>query len=207
MKEWHRYYSEKRIGQQWKQLDLVGRYHKGGEVLEVGPYLGLVTACLVNAGYEVTTFDAMPRQFSQPETKHIQGDLRALDPQQIKQFKTVLCCETLEHLAWDAARDVLVRLRAPARVLIVSVPYEGLQLFAQLYLNRHAARQMFQWRKMRSFRRFPMSADENLDTHKWEVGYLGHSLSAWENAIRGAGWSILAREFTSPTRSVFHVLV
>lgn len=204
--EWHRYYSEKRIGQQWKQLDLVGRFHTGGPLLEIGPYLGLVTACLSNAGYDVTTMDAGPRRFDHPDTPYIMADIRTVDPGQLMRFNTILCCELLEHLDWDEVDGVLRRLRRFDRVLIVSVPYEGAQLFTRFYLNTHTARQMFQWRKLRSFRAFLTPADNGPDSHKWEVGYRGRSLNEWERKLRDAGWRIVARDFTAPTRSVFHVL-
>jgi hypothetical protein len=205
-REWHRYYSEKRIGQQWKQLDLVGRYHEGGAILEIGPYLGLVTACLANAGYDVATLDECSRQFACPSTQHLQADLRNVDPARLADFETVLCCETFEHLPWSDVDEVLRRLLRPKRTLIVSVPYEGFQLFTQFYINRHTARQAFQWRKLRFCRQFPMPADPGPATHKWEIGYRGYSLMAWEHKLRAAGWAILARDFTAPTRSVFHVL-
>ena len=205
MREWHRYYSAKRIGQQWQQLDLVGRFHRGGEILEIGPYLGLVTACLVNAGYDLTTLDIAEKQFRVPEARHIVADIRNLDPNTIAGFDTILCCEMLEHLPWQETDRVLRNLARPGRTMIISVPYEGWQVFVQLYANRHTARQMFQWRKLRALRRFPVEGDAP-DVHKWEVGYSGHSLAAWERKLVAAGWTILHRQFTAPTRSVFHVL-
>ena len=54
--EWHRYYSAKRIGQQWTQVHLL-RDLPVQTVLEVGPYMGLATALMDNAGYDVTTLD------------------------------------------------------------------------------------------------------------------------------------------------------
>jgi 2-polyprenyl-3-methyl-5-hydroxy-6-metoxy-1,4-benzoquinol methylase len=110
--EWHRYYSDKRIGQQWKQFDLVGRYHQGGAILEIGPNLGLVTACLVNAGYSVETLDLDVPQFAAPAVRHISADLRTLDPELIGKYDTILCCEMLEHIGWDETDGVLARLPA-----------------------------------------------------------------------------------------------
>ncbi len=205
--EWHRYYSDKRIVQQWKQFDLVGRYHHGGAILEIGPHLGLVTACLVNAGYMVETLDLFARQFAAPAVGHITADLRTLDPEVIAKYDTILCCEMLEHIHWDETDAVLGRLIRRDRRLIISVPYEGFQIFFQGYLNGHTARHMFQWRKLRAMRHFAKGPDDDRpETHKWEVGYRGYSLACWESKLRKSGWRILAREFTSPTRSVFHVL-
>lgn len=204
--EWHRYYSDKRILQQWKQFDLVGRYHKGGAILEIGPNLGLVTACLVNAGYGVETLDLGAPQFAAPKVGHITADLRTLDPELITRFDTILCCEMLEHIRWEETDRVLARLVRRDRRLIVSVPYEGFQIFFQGYLNGHTARHMFQWRKLRALRDFAPGRDDQPETHKWEVGYRGYSLARWESKLRHSGWRILSREFTAPTRSVFHVL-
>lgn len=204
--EWHRYYSEKRILQQWKQFDLVGRYHRSGAILEIGPNLGLVTACLANAGYSVATLDLSERQFAVPAVAHIRADLRTLDPRLIAEYDTILCCETLEHIRWDETDAVLVRLLRRDRRLIVSVPYEGFQIFFQGYLNGHTARHLFQWRKLRALRHFAAGRDDQPETHKWEIGYRGYSLRRWERKLSESGWRILARDFTSPTRSVFHVL-
>ena len=88
--EWHRYYSAKRISQQWFQVHLL-KDLPGRRVLEVGPYLGLVTAMLDNAGYDVTTFDILPPVFERPARPHIVADLLTLDPSEIAGFDTILC--------------------------------------------------------------------------------------------------------------------
>ncbi len=58
-RRWHAYYTEKRIVHQWFQVDLMKELDVR-RVLEVGPYFGLVSATLANAGYEVTTLDITP---------------------------------------------------------------------------------------------------------------------------------------------------
>ncbi len=202
--EWHRYYSAKRIGQQWFQVHLLEGLDVR-RVLEIGPYLGLVTAMLDNAGYEVTTLDLLPRAFERPARPHIAADLIGLDPGRIRGFDAILCCETLEHLPWDETGRVLAAFHASgARHLIVSVPYQGTQVEWSLYANRHVFRQRFAFKKFRFLRRFTPDADPY--GHKWEVGYKGHALKDWEAKIAGAGWRVLRRDFTHPTRSVFHLL-
>ncbi|MFP6727517.1 MAG: hypothetical protein VCB63_11775, partial [Alphaproteobacteria bacterium] len=53
----------------------------------------------------------------------------------------------------------------------------------------------------------PFKIDEsNPWDHKWEAGYTGYSLAAIETKIDAAGWRIIRRDFTSPTRSVFYLL-
>ncbi len=202
--EWHRYYGEKRVGQQCYQLDLLAGLPVE-RVLEIGPYLGFVTALLDNAGYRVTTLDLFPQAFARPQVPHIRCDLALLRPEEIAGFDLILCCETLEHLPWREAGRVLRVLRdSGARYLVTSVPYEGLQLHLLLDLNLHRLRQRFAFRKGRSLRAFPPSADPH--GHQWEVGYRGHGLKEWEDLIAAAGWRIRRRGFTAPTRSVFHLL-
>ena len=108
--EWHRYYSAKRIGQQWFQVHLLEDLPVR-RVLEVGPYLGLVTAMLDNAGYEVATLDLLPRGFERPERPHTIADLLTIDPVAITGFDAILCCETLEHLGWNDVDRVLAAFR------------------------------------------------------------------------------------------------
>lgn len=202
--EWHRYYREKRIGQQWLQLGLLNGLPVK-RVLEVGPYLGFVTALLDNAGYEVTTLDVCPRRFVRPAVPHIQADLTRVSAEELEGFDVILCCEMLEHLPWERAAAVLHTFRrSGARFLVTSVPYEGLQLHFLLDVNLHRFQQRFAFRKGRSLRRF--SPPEGSSEHYWEIGYRGYGLSAWENQLAAADWRVRKRCFTAPTRSVFHLL-
>lgn len=204
--EWHRYYSEKRIGHQWLQVHLLQDLDVR-TVLEVGPNLGLVTALLDNAGYRVTTLDVLPSQYPRPEIEHIQAELTAVPAERIAGYDAIICCETLEHLPWARVDDVLncFRLAAPGH-LIVSVPYVGLQLDWRLYVNAHTWRSKFSFKKLNFLKEFRF--DETADPwgHKWEAGYRGRSLKALEAKFTATGWAVAAREFTTPTRSVFYRL-
>jgi hypothetical protein len=201
--DWVQYYTRKRIVHQWTQVHLLNTVdcHR---VLEIGPALGLVTALLVNAGYDVETLDNQPRAFAQPLVPHIEQDLRALSGSAIAGFDAIVCCETLEHIEWSAVGRVLSALRASgARHLLVSVPYSAFQFTFDLYANRHVLRQYFSLKLRRrnaTFRPAPPGG------HQWEVGYRGFALAEWEQKLRDAGWSILTRTFTEHTRSVFHLL-
>jgi len=200
---WRAYYTEKRIGHQWMQLDLLGGL-PATRVLEVGPHLGLVTAMLANAGYDVVTLDRGPRRFERPAGPHLEIDLTRLDPAAIRGFDAILCCETLEHLAWADVPGVLRAFRAAgAPHLIVSVPYEGLQFHLSLYVNPWRFRQRVAFRKGRSLRRFEAGPP---GAHQWEVGWRGMPLRTWERALQAAGWRIARRTFSAGCRSVFHVL-
>ncbi|MEX2649835.1 MAG: hypothetical protein WD673_12560 [Alphaproteobacteria bacterium] len=201
---WSEYYSAKRIGHQALQVRLLNELPVR-RALEIGPHLGLVTAMLVHAGYDVTTLDAGPRGFDWPPTPHVEADLLGLDSARIAGFDAILCCEVLEHLPWHRVPDVLGTLRASsARILVVSVPYEGFQLSLSLYLNRHRVEHSLQFKKLRFLRRFVPSAQPG--GHQWEIGYRGTSLTIWERTLAAAGWRIARREFSHPCRSVFHVL-
>jgi hypothetical protein len=200
--EWLAVYSRKRVVHQWTQLALLARIDCR-HVLEVGPGLGLVTAMLINAGYTVDTLDRVPPRFAQPVVRHIERDLEWLSAETIAGYDAILCCETLEHLAWDRVLTVLRAFRASGTPhLVVSVPYVGFQITFDLYANTRTFRQYFSMKK-RSGRRFVPGPPGG---HQWEVGYKGLPLRLWERVLRDAGWSIVAREFTGHCRSVFHLL-
>jgi hypothetical protein len=167
--------------------------------------MGLVTAMMDNAGYDVTTLDLVARPFERPARPHIRANLLEIEPGAISGFDAIICCETLEHLPWRDVDRVLEAFRASgANYLVVSVPYSAFQIDVSLYINRFRFRQSFAFKKLRFLKSITPDADPL--GHKWEVGYRGSSLHAWEAKLRDAGWRILQREFTSPTRSVFHIL-
>ncbi|MBM3503973.1 MAG: hypothetical protein FJX65_08865 [Alphaproteobacteria bacterium] len=202
--DWHRYYSRKRVTQQWMQVHLLDGV-AGERVLEIGPHHGFVTALLDNLGYQVTTLDIRARTFDRPPCRHIQADLIDLDPQTIANHDVILCCETLEHLPWEKVVGVLTMFRrSGAPWLITSVPYEGFQIFLQYYVNRFTFQRTSQFKKLRFLKDYTPESDPL--GHKWEVGYCGYSLKAWETMLRASGWAIEERQFTAPTRSVFHRL-
>ena len=202
--EWHRYYSEKRIPHQAVQLDLLSRLPVR-EVLEIGPYMGFITALLDNAGYGVETLDLFPADFTRPAVPHHCLNLLEMTADQLPQRDVILCCETLEHLPWERVGGVLETFAASgARFLITSVPFMGWQMHLQLYLNLHLLKQKVFIKWGSGLTRFTPDADPL--GHKWEVGYKGYALRAWENLLTSHGWRIRERTFSSPCRSVFHVL-
>ena len=125
------------------------------KVLEIGPGLGLVTAMLDNAGFQVTTLDFLPSQFKRGHIEHIQSDLRDVTAAQISGHDAIICCETLEHFHWDEVDEFLRRfLAAGPKYLLISVPYMGLQLDWRLYLNARTWRSAFSLKKFKSLARF-----------------------------------------------------
>jgi hypothetical protein len=202
---WYAYYTEKRIIHQWTQVHLLKELGVR-RVLEVGPYLGLVTAMLASAGYEVTTFDVDPDNKRLGASDHLVGDLRQLDPQRIRGFDAILCCETLEHIHWPDVDGVLRGFGASvAPWLVMSVPYEGFQIGLNLYLNRYTARRRSFIRKLRFLKRFRIADDDDFGAHKWEVGYRGHSLDDLKAKLATCGWRVERQHFTQDCRSVFLV--
>jgi hypothetical protein len=173
-------------------------------VLEVGPALGFVTSLLVNIGYHVTTLDRGPRSFAHPNVHHLEKDICELRSDVIGGYDAILCCETLEHIAWERVGSVLSAFRqSGAKYLIVSVPYMGFQVFVELYANSSTLRQYFSMKKLlwrRDFQAEPPGG------HQWEIGYRGYPLKLWEKRLNESGWSILRRDFTEHCRSVFHLL-
>ena len=137
---------------------------------------------------------------------HIQGDLTALDPARIRGFDAILCCETLEHLPWESVGGVLRGFAGSgAPYLLISVPYEGAQIGWSFYANAHTLRHRLFTRWLRFFRRFRIASLTDIDAHKWEVGYKGHSLAALKEKVTASGWQPVAQHFTDGCRSVFLV--
>ena len=202
-RHWHAYYTEKRIVHQWFQVHLL-KDLDARKVLEVGPYFGLVSAMLVNAGYEVTTLDIAPGPPRPGVARHICADIRDARPEELAGHDAIICCETLEHIPWDKVSDVLSRFEASAVPwLIVSVPYAAFQLGFSLYLNRYAWRKQSFFKKFRFLSAFPAGPDDDWEPHKWEVGYKGYDVPRFRDMVTGAGYQILRQDFTSGCRSIF----
>lgn len=203
--EWLRYYSPKRIHEQLLQIHML-KDVAVRSVLEVGPYYGLVTAMLDNAGFAVTTLDLGERRFSGPWA-HLKMDLTAPDHRLLQGHDCIMCCATLEHIPYaDATRAVQAFWASGTRFVVVSVPYEATQLFFQLYLNGHVLRQHFALKKLRAVRRFRYDVAADPYGHKWEVGYRGYPLRRYEAMLRAPGFRIVRRDFSYPCFSVFHLL-
>ena len=204
--KWHDYYTEKRIVHQWMQVHLL-KDLPVRRILEIGPYLGLVTAMLRNAGYQTTILDLADAPiFPSPDVPRIAGDIRDLDGGALAtgEFDAILCCETLEHLPYGDVDGVLARLAATGvPYLVLSVPYMGSQLTVRLYANRYGAHKYTSLKKFMGFKRFrPPPADAGWEAHKWEVGYRDMPLGKFR-ALVERHYRISRTEFTAECRSVF----
>jgi hypothetical protein len=198
-RRWHAYYTEKRIVHQWFQVHLLKDLDVE-RVLEVGPFLGLASAMLDNAGYRVTTLDITPEPPGPGIARHIQADLRKVRPEQLAGHDAILCCETLEHIPWNEVGETL-----SVPWLIVSVPYEGFQFGFSLYVNRFLWRKRSFLKKLRFLAEFPDNFEDDWEPHKWEIGYKGYSVARWRDLVTGAGYEIVGQDFTSGCRSIFLV--
>jgi len=209
-RQWHDYYSEKRIIHQWMQVHLLGALPVE-RVLEIGPYLGLVTAMLENAGYRTTTLDLeeTPRAgLPSPASKTLLGDIRRLDRNMVSgaEFDAILCCETLEHIPYGQVGGVLERMASTGiRYLVLSVPYMGSQLTFEIYLNRYLVRKYTSLKKFMGLKRFAVPGDDvPWEPHKWEIGYRNFSLTGLRSLVE-ENYRVLRTDFTSGCRSVFFV--
>lgn len=200
---WHAYYTEKRIVHQWFQVDSLKDLDVR-KVLEIGPYFGLVTAMLANAGYEVTSLDITSAPPQPNVARHISADIRDVRPEQLAGHDAILCCETLEHIPWDDVGDVVARFAASAVPwLLVSVPYEAFQFGFTLYLNRYVWRKQSFLKKLRFLSPFRPPPDDAWEHHKWEIGYKGYGVQGLREKITGAGYEIVRQDFTTGCRSIF----
>jgi hypothetical protein len=204
--EWIRYYSWKRIHEQHLQVQMLEGLAVD-TVLEIGPYFGLVTAMLDNAGFGVTTMDMVGRQFERPDCPHLEMDLTRPEPEKLRGFDCIMCCATLEHIPFDKAETALRAFaRSGARYVLISLPYQGFQLYFQLYFNRLKWKEHFSSTKLRFLREFRFDAESDPYGHKWEIGYKGRSLRSFERLLAGIGFRIRRRDFSHPSYCVFHLL-
>jgi SAM-dependent methyltransferase len=108
----------------WQQIEEVFRAlpAKRGQVLEIGPGNGTVTAYLRKEGYDVETLDADPAL----QPTYVQ-DAARLRP--AKKYDVLLCCEVLEHLPFTDFHRSIAGLRRAVKEegkVILSLPYSCL---------------------------------------------------------------------------------
>jgi hypothetical protein len=205
--QWYAYYSQKRIVHQWFQLKLLEGLPVQ-KVLEVGPHLGVVSAMLTSAGYDLTTLDVEPQSKLSFAQKHITADVTNLNPQDLAGHDAILCCETLEHIVWDDVGSVLQTFAASkVPYLILSVPYNGLQFWLELYLNPFKASRSsaFKCKNLRPFRYKKTTDNAAWETHKWEAGYKNHPVAKVVEMVEANGWNVDRKDFTAGCRSLFLV--
>ena len=200
---WFSYYTPKRIRHQNLQIHLI-KDLPIRDILEVGPAGGYVTSLLANIGYSVTTLDFIEKDFDLPDCEHIICNLINEFPKIDKNFDLIICCETLEHIERERAEQ------APrwfheigARYILVSVPYSGLMIYGEFMLSPHHAFGTLFAKWQEALRRYV--PEPHPHGHKWELGTRGLPVKNWELALKNAGWRIVERRISAPTRSAFHL--
>ena len=204
--EWARYYGPKRIRQMLMQIHFLASQDIES-VLEIGPYYGLTTALMDNAGFEVTTADVNEEPaFWRPDRPHFQMNINKPDVEAMKGFDAIVCCATMEHIYFEEAVETMKAFReANPKYLLISVPYRAWQIFGELFINAHMFHHKLWWRKFTSLEKFKEHEDPL--GHKWEVGYKGYPLKRMQKEmIDDAGWKVIKRDFSYPACCVFFLL-
>lgn len=204
--EWMRYYSKKRMYEQFLQVQVLAGLDVQS-VLEVGPYMGMVTSLLSNAGFDVTTLDITEPRFNSPKCPNILMDLTKVEVEKVKGFDVIMCGATLEHIFYEQAVDALKAFHAAKpKYVVMSVPYVEFHLFFEMYLSWHKFAQHFRWVKLRKFKTFVPDLENDPYGHKWEVGYKGYPLKRLEATFKEVGFKVVRRDFSYPSSAVFFIL-
>jgi ubiquinone/menaquinone biosynthesis C-methylase UbiE len=188
----HDYLGKGRLFSIAHQLDSVLSL-RPASVLEVGVGTGVAAAALRAAGVLVTTLDL------QPELKpDLVGSVTAI-PAEAGAFDAALCCQVLEHLAFDQFVLALGELRRVTRLgLVLSLPDVTPHwdlAFALPGVRRKRISFSPAW-----FPKGPRPDKLSKLGHQWEIGYRGSTLPAVREAIGSAGWRI-ARSWRVPEKS------
>ena len=205
-KEWARYYGTKRIRQMLMQVHFLASVEVE-TVLEIGPYYGLTTALLDNAGFEVTTADLNDEPaFWRPNRPHFQMNIDNPDVDAMRGFDAIMCCATLEHVQYEESIEAMKAFKAAEpEYVLVSIPYRSWQIFGELFITARKFHHKFWWRKLTGFETFKEHEDPL--GHKWEIGYKGYPLKKVErDLIHDVGYDIVASDFSFPACTAFWLL-
>lgn len=202
--EFFRYYSNKRIQHQLKQLDML-RDLPSVRLTEIGSYLGFATALFLAAGFKVQTIDAGPVEVLGEITpqNHIPKNILEITPTDLADQNVIVCCETLEHLHFSEVESVLQTFYASkAEWLLISVPYRCLSIDIQFIKNPFSS--LFNWIvKLPSKRSQNFKPHPEPHGHKWELGYKEYPLEKLTNTLKNAGFSVTKMDYVGSVQSAF----
>ncbi|MFC1673471.1 hypothetical protein ACFL12_04885 [Pseudomonadota bacterium] len=202
--EFYRYYSDKRIAHQIKQLEML-KDVPNTRLTEIGSYLGFATALFSAAGFKVQTIDATSQAILgniTPE-KHINKNILEITVDDLKGQDIIVCCETLEHLHFTDVEDILATFSASgAEWLMISVPYRCLSL--DLKIIKNPFKSLF-----KTILKFPTKKNQDFVAHpephghKWELGYKGFPLETMTETLGKAGFKVEKTDYVGTVQSVF----
>lgn len=189
-----RYLSPRRMASIGWQLQLMAEHFPCGSNLEVGGGTGLARQLLTQEGFRVRTLDVDPAL--RPD---VVGSVTQL-PFADAAFDTILCCQVLEHVPWDASQLAMRELHRVCRTGgVISVP--SVRRAAALVMigpRRDGSRTV-------SGRNFGPAPLRHTREHYWELE-AGVTERAFRDAIRATGFEIV-RDLRPVTWMYHHFFV
>ena len=174
----------------WYQIDLAIKLcnDKNDKIMEIGIGNKTISSILKLYGYSVTACDI------DIELKPtIIGTITNL-PFKRETFRTVICCEVLEHIHFDQFEVALKELyRCSSKYVILSLPYASIFGIAfAMSFNIDFGKRRFKLPqknlsfKLPSLRKFGFNGE-----HYWEIGAKGCSLTNTKKIITNSGFKII----------------
>jgi SAM-dependent methyltransferase len=163
------------------QLRLMTDSFPRGSVLEVGRGSGLGRHLLEQEGFSVTSIDIDPAL--RPE---IIAPISAI-PIGNNAFDCFVCCQVLEHMPWQIAKDGLRELHRTCRLGgVLSVPTVSRLIALSVFGPRRDG--------FRVLGRLPSwgARRRNSDEHSWELG-AGLSLQEFREALKSTGFDVVCQ--------------
>jgi len=188
------YDTKKRFVCYWNQIQSVAQ-GQPDEILEIGVGNKFVNEYLKKQGFSVTSLD-----YNEQLEPDVIGSVDAL-PFEDHSFHTVMCCEVLEHLPFDAFERCLREIRRVAKVrVVISLPT------VERYYRLDAI-----FPKVPNFRRIWELPKKNKPIHQfdgehyWELGKQGYGKPVIVERMTAAGFRLVEefRDFDDPIHQFF----
>jgi hypothetical protein len=165
---------------------------KNPTVLDIGVGDRTVANVLQSQGALVKTLDIDPE---------LQPDYVAALPSipVQKKFDYMLCCQVLEHLAYEDSELTLKNMAQRCRYAVISVPHRG--IFVSWTLKVWFWKTLRGFLYIKSWRQFDDSGQ-----HYWELGVPGYSPKRFRDSLRRAKFEVL-KDYRMSTFPFFHFFV